>query len=143
MSSVRISLLACALAMTALAGCSDDAAPPAATTTPEVPASDVAAEPSSAPTPAAQDSAAGSADASGSWAYVAGSIYAGAKACGVSESELEAYKAKAREKSPGSDQGAAFEAAFAQGIATAEQDAGGAVPDARTCELTREALARG
>ncbi|MGH8074537.1 MAG: hypothetical protein ACREO4_10750 [Lysobacter sp.] len=137
MSSVRISILACALSTMALAGCSNDAASPAPAATPEASPNDSAAEQPTARATAEPDTA--SADASGSWAYVAGSIYAGAKACGVAQSELDAYKAKARKKSPG----AAFEAAFAQGIDTAEQDAGGVAPDARMCELTREALARG
>jgi len=142
MSLFRPNLFAVALALTALAGCADgssapEAPAPADAAVAGTPA-DAAPAPASVATQAAPD-----ADMSGSWAFVAGSIYAGGKACGFAPAELDAYKAKAREKTAASGQESGFEAAFAQGIRVAEDDAGGTTPDARTCELTREAMARG
>ena len=145
MSFFRVSALTVVIGFAALSGCSNDRS--------EGPSADPATTAANAPTTGADDGVdadASSAErstpeigSSDSWAFVAGSIYAGAKACGSAEAELEAYKVKARQKVEALGAADGFDEAFAQGVAVAQEDGAGAVPDARTCELTRDALSRG
>ena len=58
-------------------------------------------------------------------------------------SEVQAFKARARDKVAAMGEGVDFDQAFEQGVTVAQQESGGVEPDARTCELTREAMQRG
>ena len=142
MSLFRVSLLSVALL---LAACSSPTADPASSEVP-APAGNPAASTTPVDTAPAGTPATGAgarADASGSWAYVAGSMYAGGRACGFDAGELQAFKARARDKVAAMGEGVDFDQAFEQGVTVAQQESGGVEPDARTCELTREAMQRG
>ncbi|MGQ4582115.1 hypothetical protein [Lysobacter sp. F60174L2] len=148
MSPFRVSILTAAIALAGLAACSNGQPEAEVSQTTDV-ATAMNAEPSSttpdpaAPTTPAEVSAPTAGAMAGSWAFVAGSIYAGGEACGFEQAELDSYKAKARGKVEAMGDGTGFDAAFAQGVKTGQADMAGGAPDARTCELTRDAFSRG
>ena len=143
MSLFRVSLLSGSLLLAACSSPTADSVSseaPAPAGTPAASTAPVDTAPAGTPASAADP---GAADASGSWAYVAGSMYAGGQACGFDAGELQAFKARARDKVAAMGEGVDFDQAFEQGVTVAQQESGGVEPDASTCELTREAMQRG
>ena len=142
MSLFRVSLLSGSLLLAACSSPTADSASseaPAPAGTPSASTEPVDTAPAGTPASAGDPGT----DASGSWAYVAGSMYAGGQACGFDAGELQAFKTRARDKVAAMGEGVDFDQAFEQGVTVAQQESGGVEPDARTCELTREAMQRG